>query len=228
MIKPELVVFDIAGTTVHDDSDVQRVLTETLGNFGLSISLQKAALLMGIPKPLAITQVYQEINLKDPDPSLVSEMHNMFEESMLAFYEHDEAVREKAGASEIFEFLQINGISVYLDTGFNRRITDLVISRMGWSRSGLINGSISSDEVENGRPHPDMIYKAMQLSGTKDPAYVAKIGDTASDLLEGNSAGCGWVIGVTSGAYSADHLMDFPHTHLIDHLSELKQIWTLA
>ena len=228
MKKPKLTVFDIAGTTVHDDSDVQRVLVETLGRFQLNITLEKAALLMGIPKPLAITQVYQEVNRRDPDPRFVTEIYHLFEESMLAFYEHNEAVHEKSGASELFETLQINGISVYLDTGFNRRITNQVVSRMGWSRSGLINGSISSDEVERGRPHADMIYRAMNLSGITDASDVAKIGDTASDLLEGTSAGCGWVIGVTTGAYSMEHLMDFPHTHLIDHLLELKPLWGLA
>jgi len=96
-----------------------------------------------------------------------------------------------------------------------------LLERMGWEKNGLIDGSITSDEVAKGRPHPDMIYRAMELTGVTDVEAVAKVGDTLSDLQEGTAAGCGWVIGVTTGAYSHEELQKGPHTHLVQHLSEM-------
>ena len=54
-----------------------------------------------------------------------------------------------------------------------------------------------------------------------DPAAVAKIGDTPSDLGEGNAAGCGLVIGVTNGTHTREQMAAHPHTHLIASLAEL-------
>ena len=50
---------------------------------------------------------------------------------------------------------------------------------------------------------------------------VAKVGDTPADLRQGAAAGCGLVVGVTSGSHSRRQLADIPHTHLIDRLAEL-------
>ena len=54
------------------------------------------------------------------------------------------------------------GIKVALDTGFNRAITQVILDRLGWSDSPLIDATICSDEVARGRPHPDMILALMK------------------------------------------------------------------
>jgi phosphoglycolate phosphatase-like HAD superfamily hydrolase len=64
----------------------------------------------------------------------------------------------------------------------------------------------------------------MMLTGIYDPARVVKIGDTVADLNEGNAAGCGLVVGVTSGAGSRDVLQREEHTHLIDNIPELLNV----
>jgi phosphoglycolate phosphatase-like HAD superfamily hydrolase len=75
--------------------------------------------------------------------------------------------------------------------------------------------------VERGRPFPDLIERAMSLTGVADPKAVAKVGDTPSDLHEGTAAGCSLVIGVTNGTHRHDQLAACPHTHLIGSLKEL-------
>jgi phosphoglycolate phosphatase-like HAD superfamily hydrolase len=69
-----------------------------------------------------------------------------------------------------------------------------------------------------------MIYKAMDLLEINSVSEVAKVGDTVSDLQEGNAAGCKYVIGVTSGSYTAEELSKEKHTHLVSHLSEVVDI----
>jgi len=67
----------------------------------------------------------------------------------------------------------------------------------------------------------------MQLTGVTDAAKVAKVGDTGSDMQEGKSAGCGWVIGITSGAFRREELQSENPTHLIDSIPELAKTFDL-
>lgn len=53
---------------------------------------------------------------------------------------------------------------------------------------------------------------------------MAKVGDTVSDLQEGSAAGCRYVIGITTGAYSAQELSKENHTHLVERLRDVIDI----
>jgi phosphoglycolate phosphatase-like HAD superfamily hydrolase len=66
----------------------------------------------------------------------------------------------------------------------------------------------------------------MELTHVTNSKSVAKVGDTTSDLLEGTSAGCGWVIGVTTGAYTRSELQKEKHTHLVENVRELLEIFS--
>ena len=225
----ELIVFDLAGTTVKDNHDVHRALQNALAKYGAWISLEEANTVMGIPKPLAIRTL---LNISDTFPGpitedIVQEIHHAFVVEMIRFYQEDPSVGEKDGVSETFRKLKERKLKVAIDTGFDRRITDSILQRLGWIQNNLIDASVTSDEVPRGRPYPDLIFKAMELTHVTDSKCVAKVGDTTSDLLEGNSAGCGWVIGVTTGAYTRTQLQQEKHTHLIENVHEVLEIFSL-
>jgi phosphonatase-like hydrolase len=222
----ELIVFDLAGTTVKDNKDVHRVLKSALAKHGVDISIDDANAVMGIPKPTAIRELLQK---RGGDRRLITDeridrIHKDFVRDMIDFYRTDEAVGEKGGVSELFRKLKDRKLKVYVDTGFDRPITNALLDRMGWHKEKLIDGSVTSDEVNHGRPYPDMIYRAMQLCGIEDPQRVAKVGDTASDLQEGTAAGCGLVIGVTDGAFTREMLQQEIHTHLVDRVTDVISI----
>ena len=143
---------------------------------------------------------------------------------MILFYHTDETVEENGGVSETFRKLGDQGIKVMVDTGFDRPIVDALLKRMRWSENNLIVGSVTSDEVAHGRPYPDLIYKAMEIAGVTDVKRVAKVGDTLSDLQEGTAADCGFVIGITSGAFTYEQLQATPHTHIIYNIPEILPI----
>jgi phosphonatase-like hydrolase len=143
---------------------------------------------------------------------------------MVSFYSSSSEVEPLPGAEEIFKHLQDNGIAVALNSGFPRVIVDAIVDRMGWMDNGLINASIASDEVEMGRPYPLMINKLMNDLGVSSSAAVIKTGDTMVDIQEGRMAGCGLVIGITTGAYTHDELSEYAPDHIINNLLELKQL----
>ena len=53
-----------------------------------------------------------------------------------------------------------------------------------------------------------MVFDLMKKLDVPDAATVVKAGDTINDILEGNNAGCGLVVGVLSGADSEKNLTE--------------------
>jgi phosphonatase-like hydrolase len=221
VMEIDLVVFDMAGTTVNDEDSVNRCLRSSLAAAGLSVTAEAVNTVMGLPKPIAIASLIEKFSpenaaLRDQ----VEAIHDDFVSRSLEFFRTDPSVYEVPGATQVFEALKKSGIRVALDTGFNRAIAEVILDRLGWSRSALIDATICSDEVKRGRPHPDMIQRLMARLGIDDPQRVAKVGDTPADLWEGANAACGLVVGVTRGTHSRGELESFPHTHLIDTLAD--------
>jgi phosphonatase-like hydrolase len=223
MTKVQLVVFDMAGTTVKDNDNVHAALIHAMEKGGYNISREEANDVMGYPKPFAITEL---LKIKEPDTSRITEdwvmeLHQHFLDEMLDFYRNDPSVEPVSDAEYVFQQLHDRGVKVALDTGFSRDITDVIIERFGWLERGLIDASAASNEVPAGRPYPFMIQSVMAELGVDEPQAVAKVGDTISDLQEGKSANCGWVIGITSGAYRKEVLEQEYHTHLVERLSDI-------
>ncbi len=174
---------------------------------------------MGYPKPLAVEKI-----LRQQRPDLldqVTAIHERFVAFMIQFYETTPDLAPKPGAVETFAALRAAGIRVALDTGFSRPIVDTILHRLGWTVPETLDCTVASDEVAQGRPYPDMIWRAMQLTGISDPQQVAKVGDTASDVQQGLAAHCRYVIGVTTGVFSEADLRAEQPTHVIAELPEL-------
>lgn len=218
-----LVIFDMAGTTVHDEDFVNVAFREALSEGGIDVTRDDVNAVMGYPKPLAIRKLLEQ---RADDPTAVTDaqvttLHDAFLKRMNTFYATDPAVREIEGTTTTFRRLKDAGVKIALDTGFSRSTADVIIDRLGWNDDGLLDATVTSDEVERGRPHPDMTFRCMELTGVDSADAVAKVGDTPSDLQEGTAAGCRYVVGVTNGSHTADELRPYPHTHLIAGVADL-------
>ncbi|MEI6852879.1 MAG: HAD hydrolase-like protein [Bacteroidota bacterium] len=225
----KLAVFDLAGTTVHDEDFVALALKEALATENISIEISDANRFMGIPKPLAIKHLIFEKTGKDYPvyDNFIDAIFNRFLDIMLDFYKNSESVREIEGVSETFAYLKEKRIRIAVDTGFSKVITDVIIEKMQWIEKGLLDFSVSSDEVDRGRPNPDMIYHLMKKSFITKPSEVAKIGDTPADLNEGYNAGCAYNIGVLSGSCTSAELSEHPHTHILNSVVDIKNLQIL-
>jgi phosphonatase-like hydrolase len=225
----DLVVFDMAGTTVNDrmadgSEAVNGCLRAAIAAAGVAVTQAAVNEVMGYPKPDAIQRLLTAYGRADL-LGRVGAIHTDFVERMLTFYRTDPLVRPIAGAAETFATLRAAGVKVALDTGFSRPIAAAILDRLGWVEGATVDATITSDEVARGRPHPDMIRALMQRLNLTDPARVAKVGDTPSDLLEGTAAECGWVVGVTGGSHSESQLVGHPHTHLIHTVADLPDLF---
>jgi phosphonatase-like hydrolase len=216
----ELVVFDMAGTTVHDGDAVNASLRAALAGRGIDVDAALVNGVMGLPKPEAI-RILLERCAQPTSPRHIAAIHDDFTGRMREFYATAPDVHEIPGAAATFGALRHAGIKVALNTGFFRPIADALLTRLGWSVPSVIDASVTSDEVPRGRPHPDMIQHLMKRFNIHDSRRVAKVGDTRADLEEGTNAGCALVIGVTTGSFSREQLAACPHTHVVGSVTDI-------
>ncbi len=219
----ELVVFDMAGTTVYDGDAVNASFRGALEAHGVQADPAFVNTVMGYHKPEAIRMILDRAG-RTPVAGEVETIHEEFVRRMCDYYANDPSVREIPGAGDVFRTLRNSCVKVALNTGFSRAVVDVLLNRLGWHTPGVIDASITSDEVPHGRPHPDMIQTLMERLGVANTRAVAKVGDTSVDLQEGTNAGCGLVIGVTSGAFTGEELLAFPHTHIVATVAEVPAI----
>jgi phosphonatase-like hydrolase len=225
----QLVVFDMAGTTIQDNSNVAEAFMYAMQKHGYPISKGQADKVMGYKKIIAINDLLQtNYPGSNEIENLINEIHNTFIETMIDFYEHAKEILPMESAESIFKWLQDNDIKVALNTGFSKLITDTIMERVGWHDNSLIDFIISSDEVENGRPSADMIEAIMKATGIADAATVVKVGDTEVDIAEGRTAGCGLVIAVTTGSFTREALQAYQPDMIIDDLKELPSLIKLV
>jgi phosphonatase-like hydrolase len=122
-------------------------------------------------------------------------------------------------AEEVFHHFRDRGIRVVLNTGFDRDITSLLLDSLNWRHA--VDAVVCGDDVQHGRPAPDLIFGAMEVTGITSVADVANVGDTTLDLQAGHNAGVRWNIGVLSGAHNRDQMERAPHTHLLLSVADL-------
>ena len=220
MDKLELVIFDLAGTTVEDRGQVPEAFTATLAEQGIQITPDQITSVRGLSKRQAL---YQLIPAGPERGRLVEQTYASFRAHLAHKYEC-EGVLAIAGAESVFRSLRERDIRVAVNTGFDGEITELVLRTLGWAE-GVVDAVVCGDDVPQGRPAPYLIFRAMEKTSAGSVHRVANIGDTVLDLQAGYNAGVRWNIGVLSGAHDRQTLQSAPHTHLLPSVAELPHLW---
>jgi phosphonatase-like hydrolase len=218
--QPVLVVLDMAGTTVADRGEVPAAFSAALADAGVSISPDDLQAVRGSSKRAAVRQLLGEA-ATDLE---VRRVYRAFTTRLFAAYA-DGGASALPAAADVIATLRTAGIRVALNTGFDRDITSQLIDALGWHE--LVDAVVCGDDVAHGRPAPDLILEAMARCGVDDARRVATAGDTTLDLRAGHAAGAGWNIGVLSGAHDRARLAGAPHTHLVDSVAGLLDLWRL-
>ncbi len=233
MGKISMVMFDLSGTTIHDDTGVRDCLHKAAQEFGLKTTPEEILLHMGTNKIhlyqfLIARERGKEIDMKDferiRDPETYEpavEVFHRYEKIMIEHYRRE--VKEVPGTSDTFRWCHEHGIKVATDTGFHREITDAIMEGVGWVRDGLVDLPVDVEHIpgEIGRPAPFMIFYAMTHLDVQSVHEVIKIGDTPADMLEGRNAGCRGVVGVLSGPRPVTAWGKYWHTHVIPSVADL-------
>jgi len=211
----ELVVCDMAGTTVRDAGQVPQAFTSALAAHGITVTPQAINSLRGASKRLAILNLVPEGTDRT---ARAEQVYNTFCEHLAQVFQG--TVEPVPGAREAIDTLRSRGVRVALNTGFDRDTTNLLLDALRW-RQGVVDAVVCGDEVAQGRPAPYMIFHCMEATGVTDVRRVANAGDTVLDLQAGHNAGVALNIGVLSGAHGRDQMQPQPHTHLLNSVADV-------
>ncbi len=230
-----LVVFDMAGTTVRDQKEVETCFAKAARQTGLIVSDERITAVQGWSKRFVFETLWSEqLGTEHPDLTAhVDESYDLFRQILEEHYQ-TQPVYPTEGCPDTFQWLHEQGIAIALTTGFYRKVTDMILHKLGWDAGlndqrigtpdSLIQMSVASDEVAAGRPAPDMIRKVMQTLNITDPAEVINIGDTPSDLESGRRAGVRLSLGLTNGTHTHEQLAACPNDGLLGSLAELPAV----
>jgi phosphonatase-like hydrolase len=220
----ELVVFDMAGTTVDEDNVVYKTVQKVINDEGFNVSLEEVLKYgAGKEKYQAISDVLRECT-RVTDINLVADIaFSKFKIALKKAYDSLE-IKTFDGTELLFKDLRDNGIKVVLNTGYDRKMAHLLLDKLGWIVGETIDGLVTADDVENGRPEGDMIILAMKNTGVVDAQKVLKVGDSAIDIEEGKNANCGITAGVLTGAQNRAQIQEANPTYIIESLDELRAI----
>lgn len=220
----QMVVFDMAGTTVDEDNIVYKTLRKAIVQAGFEVSLD-AVLLHGAGKEKldaikdVLSSINPQIDLNTYAESIFAQFNTMLKE---AYDEMD--IKTFAGTTEVFDYLRGKGVKVVLNTGYNRTTATKLLSKLNWQEGIQYDLLVTASDVQRSRPHPDMIFLAMDKLNIRDARSVVKIGDSAIDIEEGKAAGCGLTMGVTTGAQTREQMAVAKPDYIIDSLSFLKTL----
>lgn len=217
----QLVVMDMAGTTVRDAGEVPAAFRAAFATHGVALTDEEIGAVRGASKREVVARLLAT-HRPDAPPRLADAVYGDFRTGMAERYRA--GVRAVDGAEATIRWLRGRGIRVALNTGFDREIVAMLLDALGWAE-GFADAVVCGDDVRQGRPAPYLIHRAMEAVGATDVRRVMNVGDTELDLRAGWNAGVAWNVGVTSGAHSRARLARAPHTHLIESVAALPGQW---
>jgi phosphoglycolate phosphatase len=200
MTRIDLVVFDVGGTTIRDTVDVQAVFAATLEHCGISPQPHQLRAWRGASKREVVERLVGAEGRVDLDPAAVYET---FRRSVIEAFT-TRGVQEIPGVGPAIRRLREHAVRVVLATGFDARVMAVILERVGWRDA--LDGVVTADDVQHGRPAPDLIFAAMRNAGIGSAEAVVAVGDTVNDLRAAAAAGAGARIGVLTGAHDRDEL----------------------
>jgi phosphoglycolate phosphatase len=212
---------DMAGTTVADDGSVMAAFGGAMAESGIvpgGPGYDDADEIVRITMGQSKIEVFRRI-LGSEDRA--QHANRVFERS------YAESVRAGLvsplpGAVETITAMRAAGIRVCLATGFSPVTRDALLDALGWRP--LIDLALSPSDAGRGRPWPDLPLTALLRLGGGGVSELLVAGDTPSDVESGLRAGAGVVVGVTTGASTAEDLAAAGAPHILDSVTGLLRL----
>ena len=200
--KLKAVIFDWAGTTIdYGCFGPTGVFIEIFRQKGIELMDREARGPMGMHKRdhiraltnyPRIAEEWRNIYGGDCNDQDIEAMFNSFIPLQLSVLEkYSTIVPELPDALNVVKSMNLK---IGSTTGYNNEMMDIVTKSA--ARQGYIADSVvCASEVSAGRPAPWMAFKTAERLGIYPMQAIVKIGDTISDIQEGNNAGM-WSVGV--------------------------------
>lgn len=228
----ELVVFDLAGTTVDDSIQglplVTVAMKEAFKDYGIEITPEAVNQFRGMDKKEAIKNllhVSKTTTNSSENKAIENEntvLENIFKRFKVILKSYlTDINKEIAGTTDTFYFLRSKGIKLAVGSGFPHDVVVTLVEKLGWK--DMIHFVSSAEKEGHGRPHPSLIHSAMIQCSVSDKTKVLKVGDTVIDIEEGKNAGCK-TVAVLTGTQSEARLKKSKPDFIIKSVAELSEL----
>ncbi len=217
--QQNLIVLDMAGTTVADDGLVERAFTAAAERLGED----PATMIDHVRATMGESKISVFRHLLGGDEDRARQANLAFEEAYGALVSEG-LIAPVPGAAETIGALREQGRTVVLTTGFARVTQDAILDALGWRDLADLT-LCPADAGGRGRPYPDMVLTAFLRTGAvADVRQTVVAGDTSYDMLSGVRAGAGIVAGVLTGAHDKAALTAHGATHVLGSVAELPDV----
>ncbi|MFC9244528.1 phosphonatase-like hydrolase [Streptomyces sp. NPDC057136] len=215
-----LVVLDMAGTTVADGGLVEQAFAAAAQRLGVEPgSAEHAEQLAHVRATMGESKISVFRHLFG-DEDKAQQANTAFEEAYGKLVDGG-LIAPIPGAREAIEELKAEGRTVVLSTGFARPTQDAILDALGWQDLADLT-LCPADAGGRGRPYPDMILAAFLRTGAVDGVHdLVVAGDTSYDMLSGVRSGADLVAGVLTGAHDTARLEQHGATHVLGSVVEL-------
>lgn len=217
----QVVVMDMAGTTVADDGLVVEAFEAAATAAGLPTggaerenARQYVLDTMGQSKIVVFRALFG-------DESVAQQANTVFEDAYAALIDSGSATPID-GAAEAITRLRDAGVKVALTTGFSSATQGKLLAALGWQ--SLADLVLAPGDGVRGRPYPDLVLTSLMRLNADGVRNVAVIGDTASDVETALRAGAAIAAGTLTGAHNADQLRDAGATHVVGSPAEFADL----
>ena len=222
-MKIAMVVFDMAGTTVDEGNVVYRTLHKAIEKVCPSVSFEDVLKLgAGKEKLQAIRETLSGSNIS-LNEATIQEIFKDFL-GLLDIAYANLIVVPTNNTERLFNELRTKDIKVVLNTGYNTVTAISLLNKLNWVKGVQYDLLVTSSDVSNNRPMPDMILYAMDKLNITDASTVIKVGDSTIDIEEGRNAGCKYNIGVTTGAHTKAQLESAKPDYIFDNIYDLVSV----
>jgi len=180
------VVFDMDGVIFDTEKLYFAAQGEVLRRRHHVYTPELARRIMGMPGVPAMALVRDALGLEDAAESLYEESQVLFQELLRTELEMMD------GAIELLEAARAQGLKTALATSTKRDVATKMLDAFDLPRR--FDAILTFDDVEHGKPHPEMYLKACGALGV-EPAQTLVIEDSVNGVRSATAAGC-YTVGV--------------------------------
>lgn len=209
MFNPAALIFDMDGLLIDSEPVSERAITEFLGRRRLDPDPDMYALLLGKRLPDAILIIKDWYDLEGDQDDLLAELS----ETRIGALRRGIPVMD--GAVDILEWAKNVGVPRALATSSRRSHADVALEVTGLK--GYFTVEVTGDEVQHGKPAPDLFLLAASRLGVEAEGCVV-FEDAPAGVAAAKAAGMQvvWV----PNAHTRDLEMPATPDHIVSSLFE--------
>jgi len=220
-------ILDMDGTLVDSTGIIKRIQTEIMKKFNIILTAEREKELERLAESMFQESYSTRLAVKI--------MWTLLKEVGLTTYQRIKAlvlagklyVKEVKnlklydGIKDLFEFLDNNSHKYIIVTSSSDKTARRYLMKYPKLYNKLNNKIISSDSVNNLKPHPEALEMASKIMGVPYDRIVV-VGDTKYDILFGKSVNA-ITIGVLTGIYTEELLEKLEPDFIFDSVADIPQ-----